>query len=122
MFRFLVIAAIITLAFGFGPSTRVSSRSNALTMSAQKTASKIALATLIASSIFSVPAFSKTEANIGIFKNDALSSPFAEGEDREDPMFSPYSPYGDGSKATYNARKGGSEEITFWKNQFNNCV
>ena len=40
----------------------------------------------------------------------------------QDALFSPYSPYGNGDAAAYNVRKGGKEEISFWKNQLNVCV
>ena len=61
-------------------------------------------------------------AKISIFGNADASSPFAAGENREDQLYSPYSPYGNGDAASYNERKGGSEEISFWKAQFAECV
>lgn len=64
--------------------------------------------------------YSGAGAKIGIFSNSPMSSPFPQGETREDPIYSAYSPYGDGSKATYKA--GGSEEIAFYSKMFNECV
>jgi hypothetical protein len=51
-----------------------------------------------------------------------MSSPFPQGEKREDEIYSAYSPYGDGTAATYNSRKGGAEEVSFYKDMFNKCV
>ena len=58
---------------------------------------------MVASTIFSgVPAFAKegTAPKIGIFTSSDLSSPFTD-ENREDPLYSPYSAYGNGEKAVY---------------------
>lgn len=46
------------------------------------------------------------------------SSPYVQ-ENREDPIYSPYSPYGNGEKSLYNKqRKGTADELKFWKNKF----
>jgi hypothetical protein len=122
MFRFVVVLAIIATVYGFGPA-RFSARSQ-VTMSAEKSG-KFFGAALIASSMFGVPAFAVegAGAKLSVFGlgGDAYSSPFVS-EDREDPIYSPYSPFGNGEKAVYNARKGGKEEVTFWKAQFAECV
>jgi hypothetical protein len=122
MFRVIVLIAFALSAMAFSPM-RNARQSMALRMSSETKASKLAVAALAAASLFGTPAFANVgdAPKIGIFSNAPLSSPFTQ-EDREDPIYSPYSPYGDGSKAAYNARKGGKEEIAFWKNQFDNCV
>ena len=58
-------------------------------------------------------------ANLGIFTNSPASSTFAQGETREDEIYSPYSPYGDGSASTYNNnRKGTDGEKAFYQGVF----
>ena len=81
---------------------------------------KVIGAALVASSILASPVLAKegAGAKISVFGNNDMSSPFALGEIREDPIYSPYSPYGNGEKAVYNARKGGAEEVKFWKGVF----
>ena len=51
-----------------------------------------------------------------------FSSPYADGESREDKLYSPYSAYGNGDAAAYNGRRGGKEEIAFWTEQLKQCV
>jgi hypothetical protein len=72
----------------------------------------------IAASLFSFPVFAKEgdPAKLSIFGNDGLSSPFTAGEVREDPIYSPYSPYGNGEKAVY--KRGNSEELKFYQKKF----
>lgn len=80
---------------------------------------------VVASTIFSGAAFAKegAGAKLSFFGDDAYSSPFTITESREDPIYSPYSAYGDGSKSIYNtAFKGDAKEAAFWKNQFDNCM
>jgi len=47
------------------------------------------------------------------------SSPFTFDEKREDPIYSPYSPYGNGAQAIY--KEAGTDEKIFWAAQFNEC-
>lgn len=70
---------------------------------------------------FPVEAKEGAAAKIGIFTNSDASSPFAAGETREDPLYSPYSPYGNGDAAVYKNRKGSPEEVKFWKAKFDDC-
>lgn len=112
MFRALLALCIVAAVAAFGPA-RMSTRRGSVTMSMQK---NLAAATL-AASLFAAPAFAVEGAapKQNFFGASPASSPFAAGEVREDPLYSPYSPYGDGSAAVYNARVGGAEEIKFWK-------
>jgi hypothetical protein len=77
---------------------------------------------LVASSLFSGAAIAKEGAGAkqSFFGDDAYSSPFTYSENREDPIYSPYSAYGDGSKAVYNQIRGDAKEVSFWKNVFAN--
>ena len=89
----------------------------------QMNAQKPFVAAAIAAAMIATPAFGKAGEGpkFGFFDGTSASTPFTI-EDREDPIYSPYSPYGNGEKAVYNARKGGSEEVAFWTNQLNNCL
>lgn len=119
MFKFVVVLAILATVFGFAPS-RFAARTQ-VSMAAEKpSASKIFGAALLASSLMVNPVFAKegTGAKLSFFGDGAASSPFTVNEDREDPIYSPYSPYGNGEKAAYNARKGGKEELSFWNGVF----
>lgn len=50
--------------------------------------------------------------------SSSFSSPYVN-ENREDPIYSPYSPYGNGEKSVYNnQRKGSADELKFWRNKF----
>ena len=119
MFKFIIVLASIFSAFAFNPlgSATVSRMQMSIEGPSMK---KVFGAALVASSLISMPVFAKegVGAKISIFGNNDISSPFALGENREDPIYSPYSPFGNGEKATYNARRGGEEEIKFWKGQF----
>ena len=68
---------------------------------------------LIASSVFTagIPVFAADGdgARISIFGDSALSSPFTVNEQREDPIYSPYSAYGNGEASIY--KKGGKDEL-----------
>jgi hypothetical protein len=57
-------------------------------------------------------------AKFSFFGDGDASSPFTVNENREDPIYSPYSAYGDGTAAVYNARKGGKEEKAFYTAKF----
>jgi hypothetical protein len=54
------------------------------------------------------------------FFGDAPSTPYTLSENREDPIYSPYSPYGDGSAAAY--KKGSKEEVAFYNKIFQNSM
>ncbi len=56
------------------------------------------------------------------FFGDSSSSPFTLSEKREDPLYSPYSPFGDGSAAVYNGRKNGKEEIAFYSKKLDESM
>lgn len=123
MFRLILVCSLLvaTLAFHARPVMRVNTKWQ---MSAEKNAAKWVGAALIASSMIAMPVLAKegAPAKLGFFSNSDLSSPFAAGETREDPLYSPYSPYGNGEKAVYNARKGTAEEVKFWQQKFEECV
>jgi hypothetical protein len=119
MFKVAVILALIAVvaAFNVHRPLKVNSK---MQMPMEKNAVRIISAVVAASSLISAPVFAKEgdAAKIGIFTNNDMSSPFAAGENREDPIYSPYSPYGNGEKAVYNARKGTAEELKFWQAKF----
>jgi len=120
----IVIFLSFVLAVSAFTSSRFVSRSKMSMAVDQPSMKKAFGAALIATSLLgSMPAFAKegAGAKFGFFTNSDLSSPFVE-EDREDPMFSPYSPYGDGSAAAYNARKGGAEELKYWDNKLTESI
>jgi hypothetical protein len=123
MFRFVVLLAIIAVSFGFKPMNQMRSQ---MTMSTEKpNALKVIAATLLASSMIGAPVMAKEGVGAKYsFFGDAASSPFIVTEDREDPIYSPYSPYGDGSKAAYklSGREGSKEEIAFWSKTLNECM
>ena len=81
-------------------------------------------AALIAASLMSTPTWAKegAGAKISVFGNNDMSSPFSEAENREDPMYSPYSPFGNGDKAVYNDRRGTADEVKFWRQKFDECA
>ena len=89
----------------------------------QMNAQKPFVAAAIAAAMIATPAFGKAGEGpkFGFFDGTSASTPFTI-EDREDPIYSPYSPYGNGEKAVYNARKGGKEEVAFWTNQLNTAL
>lgn len=79
---------------------------------------------LIASSVFTagIPAFAADGdgARISIFGDSAQSSPFTVTENREDPIYSPYSAYGNGEASIY--KKGGKDELGFYSTILKNSV
>jgi len=120
MFRFVVVLATLLVVAAFSPSALKRTQVNVVSM-AQPT--KFFTAAVVASSLIAAPVLAKegAGAKFGFFSGSDLSSPFTVNEDREDKMFSPYSPYGDGSAAAYNKLKGDAAEIKFWTNQFKEC-
>ena len=113
-FKLVSILAIISSVFGYQPARF--SRKSEVTMASQPSFLKSATAVLIGASLFGTPVFAKegAGAKLSFFGGNDFSSPFTLSEKREDAIYSPYSPYGDGSAAVYNGRKGGKEELTFW--------
>ena len=73
---------------------------------------KIFGAGLIASTVLTagMPVFAAEGdgARVSIFGSTAQSTPFTVQENREDPLYSPYSAYGNGEAAVY--KKGGKDE------------
>ena len=119
--RFLLLA-FLSCVVAFQP-TRFSSKKSEMVMSAQPNALKIATAALISASLMGSPVFAVEGAGPKFsFFGDSASTPFTITENREDPIYSPYSPYGDGTAAVYNGRKGGKEEIAFWNGKFSESM
>ncbi len=122
MFNLVLVFTIISVATAFTPA-RMSVRSSSLQMkSGDVSYGKLAGAALAASTLFSGSAFAVEGASPkqSFFGNAGYSSPFSGDEKREDPLYSPYSPYGNGAAAVY--KEGKSDEIKFWTNQLNKCM
>lgn len=118
-FRLVAILAVISCVFGFQPA-RVS-RKVELTMAAQQPSIfKTAGIALLGASLLGTPVLAKegAGAKLSFFGDSDFSSPFTVTENREDALYSPYSPYGDGTAAVYNGRKGGKEEKSFYTAKF----
>jgi hypothetical protein len=83
---------------------------------------KIVGAALLASSLFVGPAFAKEGASpkLSFFGDESVSSPYTISEAREDPIYSPYSAYGNGEKSVY--KKGGKEELGFYRTVLKNSA
>lgn len=125
MLRFVLVLTFVLATVAFNNNAKSALKLNTKWhMNYQKNAVKVVGAALIASSMISAPVFAKegAPAKISVFGNNDMSSPFSENEAREDPMYSPYSPYGNGEKAVYNARKGSTDEVKFWQKKFEECV
>ncbi len=76
---------------------------------------------MIASTMLSLPAFAVDGAGAKLsFFGDAPSTPYTIDENREDPIFSPYSPYGNGEAALY--KKGNKEDVAFYRAMLNKCM
>jgi hypothetical protein len=123
MFRVLVSLLIVGVAVAFSPSQQIRVNRNQFQMKsniANDIAKKIGAA-LIASTMLSLPAFAVegTSPKQSYFGDAPASSPFTINEVREDPIYSPYSPYGNREKAVYTTtnRQGGPEETKFWTAQ-----
>ena len=113
-FRLATLFAIVSCVFGFQPA-RISRKCD-VTMSAQPSFLKTAGAVLIGASLFGTPVLAKegAGAKLSFFGDSDFSSPYTLSEKREDAIYSPYSPFGDGTAAVYNGRRGGKEELAFW--------
>ena len=126
MFVQLFIAVVLIAVVNCFAPARFGARSqvSSMQMSMDKQVSKAFTAAIIAVSFMSgLPAIAVEGASPKQnFFGEAASSPFTFEETREDPIYSPYSPYGTGAAAVYNERKGGNEEISFWQNKLAVCV
>jgi len=121
MFKFLlVLVAFACAAVAFNPLGSATGSRMQMKVS-QPSAAKVFGAAIIASSMLSMPVLAKegVGAKIMPFTNSAASSPFND-EKREDPMFSPYSPYGNGDAAVY--KRGGAEELKFYTAKFDEGI
>lgn len=79
---------------------------------------------VIAASLFGAGTAANAEAGAApkqSYFGGGNSSPFTFDEKREDKIYSPYSPFGDGSAAVYKDRKGNAEEQKFWQAKFTEC-
>lgn len=120
MFRVLVSLLIVVVAVAFSPAPQFRVSRNQIQMKSNDIAKNIG-AMLIASTMLSLPAFGVEGAapKQSFFGDNPASSPFTINEVREDPIYSPYSPYGNRDKAVYTTEKqqGGKEETKFWSAQ-----
>lgn len=119
MFRLLMAMAVLLCVAAYSPV-----KQTRLTMTAEKNFwAKAVTAAAVATSLISGPAFAKVgdAPKISLFGAAPMSSPFVV-EDREDPIYSPYSPYGNGEKAVYNSRRGTADEVKFWSKKFEECA
>jgi hypothetical protein len=117
--RNILFAALLTGAAAFRViQPCVLARKSSTIVAAVTSEAKKLGAAFIAASMISLPVDAKEgdPAKISIFGNNDLSSPFSAGEVREDPIYSPYSPYGNGEKAAY--KRGNAEEVKFYTAKF----
>ena len=116
--RLVVLLAFLAVAAAFGPARMTVRSTRSMEMAAERpNMGKVLAAGLMASSLFGNVAVAVEGAapKQSYFGDNQFSSPFTLNENREDPIYSPYSPYGNGEKAAYNARKNGPEEVKFYK-------
>ena len=121
--RLAVLLLTISLVVAFVPSRFAVKSRHVLEMSSNaKTAINSISAALIASSVLSMPVFAVdgAGAKLSFFGDSDYSSPFTINEDREDAIYSPYSPYGNGEKALF--KKGNKEDVAFYKGIFANSM
>ena len=120
--RLALIALLASMVGAFQP-TRVARSSSQVQMKADTpSAAKLFGAALVASTMFSIPAFAKDNAGakLSFFGDDSYSSPFTVNEAREDPIYSPYSAYGDGSASVY--KKANKDELSFYTTVLKNSA
>jgi hypothetical protein len=119
MLRFFVLLVALCSAFSFNPMGM--SRYSKVQMNAEKSSpAKVLGAAIAATLLVGSPVFAKDGegAKLSFFGNAGYSSPFVE-EQREDPIYSPYSPYGNGEKSAYKlSREGSADELKFWRSKF----
>lgn len=120
MFRAFLLLSVLAVAVAFGPPFKGLKVTQPITSSVKIGAQKTLAALTITASLFAGPAIAVegTGPKQDFFGGYPASSPFPNTENREDPIYSPYSPYGDGSAAAYNKRKGTADELAFWKGVF----
>jgi hypothetical protein len=81
------------------------------------------LVSLITYLSLSLLASSGTGAKLGFFSNTDTSSPFSAGEKREDALYSPYSPYGNGDASAYKLTRANTpDEIAQYQKLFDESV
>ncbi|KAJ1409398.1 hypothetical protein B484DRAFT_456089 [Ochromonadaceae sp. CCMP2298] len=121
MFKFLVVLACLLSAFAFNP-LGAASGSRMQMKAAQPSAARVFGAAIIASSMIAMPVFAMegVGAKLAPFGNSEQSSPFSASEVREDPMYSPYSPFGNGDASVY--KRGGKDEIKFYSAKFEDGI
>ena len=128
MMKFVIAMVIVALAMGFQQSRFATKSMMKMTIESPISTNKLIGAALIASTLLSgLPSIAKEGAGpkqsfFGIGGSKSFSEALDSNEDREDPKFSPYSPFGNGEKAVYNARKNTPEEIKFWKGKFDESL
>lgn len=117
----LAFFAIIAAVSAFKPTSQ---RSVSFQLSMKNDIQKFMGAGMIASSVLAsgMPAFAAEGdgARLSFFGDKAASSPFTVTEDREDPIYSPYSAYGNGEASVY--KKGGAEELGFYNTILKNSA
>lgn len=118
----LAILSVAVVASAFSPARIARSRFSVQMSSETPSISKVFGAALLASTLFAGPVLAKdgAGAKLSFFGDDAASSPFTVNEKREDPMYSPYSAYGNGDASVY--KKGGKDELSFYKNVLKNSI
>ena len=118
--KFLIlILCLIGQAIAFAPTRFSTKKYSQMTMNMDKISKTIGVG-LIGAGMFIAPAFAVEGAGPkqSIF-GGGNSSPFTFDEKREDPIYSPYSAYGDGTKAVY--KEAGKDEVAFWTKTFDKC-
>lgn len=117
----LALVAIIAAVSAFKP---IAHRTTGVQLSMKNDMQKIFGAGLIASTVLTagMPVFAAEGdgARVSIFGSTAQSTPFTVQENREDPLYSPYSAYGNGEAAVY--KKGGKDELSFYSTILKNSV
>ena len=123
MFSRLAIFALLSVSVvcALSPARNArATRSSTQMASETPSLSKMIGAALVASTLLAGPVFAKdgAGAKLSFFGDDSFSSPFTITEAREDPIYSPYSAYGNGEAAIY--KKGGKDEVSFYSTVLKN--
>jgi hypothetical protein len=119
--KVLVFVAILATVGAFRAGGRMSMKMAVPKISKAASAAAVASGLIVGGVMpaFAVEGAAPKQGFFGVLDN-APSSPFANNEKREDPLYSPYSPYGNGEAAVY--KSGKADEVKFWTNQLNNCM
>ena len=119
--KVLVFVAILATVSAFRAGGRMSMKMTVPKITKAASAAAVASGLLVGGIMpaFATEGAAPKQGFFGVLDN-APSSPFANNENREDPLYSPYSPYGNGEAAVY--KSGKAEEVKFWTNQLNNCM